>query len=61
MAEANDADCDQKTTQKCMSMVKEGSYSEMLLMLSQHRESLPAMMHLLQDILNFRSTMDVVG
>lgn len=56
MAEANDiagmiyqnlidAGCDQKTTQKCMSMVNKGNYSEMFLILMQHRESLLAMVH----------------
>lgn len=56
MAEANDiagmiyqnlidAGCDQMTAQKCMSMVKKGSCAEMLPILSQHRESLLAMVH----------------
>lgn len=51
MAEANDiagiiyqnlvdAGCDQKTTHKCMSMVKKGDCLEMLSILSQHRISL---------------------
>lgn len=51
MAEANDitgmiyqnlidAGCDLKTTQKCISMVKEGNYAEILPILSQHRASL---------------------
>ena len=48
MAEANDtsamiyqnlvdAGCDKQTTDRCMSIVRDGNYSEMLPMLSQHR------------------------
>ena len=48
MAEANDtsaiiyqnlidAGCDKQTMDKCMSIVRNGNYSEMLPMLSQHR------------------------
>lgn len=48
MAEANDtvtmiyqnliyAGCNRQTTEKCMSMARKGSYTEMLPILSQHR------------------------
>ena len=51
MAEANDtvgiiyqnlidAGCDKETTEKCMSMVKNENYAEMLPILSQYRASL---------------------
>lgn len=51
MAEANDtvgliyqnlidAGCDQQTMEKCMAIVKKGSYAEMLPLLSQHRAAL---------------------
>lgn len=56
MAEANDtagmiyqnlidAGCDQETTDQCMSIVRKGSYSELLPILSRHRASLLGTVH----------------
>lgn len=36
----NDAGCDKQTTEKCMSFVKEGNYSDMLPILSKYRAAL---------------------
>ncbi len=56
MAEANDvygrvyqnlvdADCDEETTQRCMSLMKDGRYMDMLPVLNRHRRVLLDRVH----------------
>lgn len=47
-----DAGCDQQTTEKCMTIVKQGSCAEMLPILSQHRTDLLRRVHFGQKQIN---------